>query len=929
MRRILVLVCVAAWFVFCATSVEATYPLTSDYLCEAGKTFLKQERYEEALDEFQKALIANPDSAVAKKYIDKIKTILALGQEAEVIPAAPRAASSTQNRTQVMKGALSQYVASQTAPLGASSKKTGPSQQETPTLPQEIPSGTVITLQEAQESRQQPLQIELGKSLVITGRAIQRYLVTETRVIDIVRKDADTLMVSSKDIGYTYLHVWDDSGRSTLEFLVVPRKPQMSREEEQARLAEERFDNFKFSYSLDWSSFESGRRLNTLKRSNYSFVHNLIFLGQTPYGNIDSTITVNRFTTRTELSHYTIGLTDGLIGDFKGFNVRGFDIFDLPPKFSNLVFAGTSLRGGLVSSPAFNNKLNYTVYYGRENTIPLGNLSPEVNKTRDAFVNGLNLNLVPTPQQNYNLNFVHGWGKDREANLNPYGYDASGEWKVGKWRLKQEAGYDSQTFAHLSNFRFADEKIDFTGEFRDISKKFTSITSDGWRQGERGGSLSASYRPSEKLDMYAFLDVYQDRLFPAKDNPERLNEDFNWSASYRFDNKTSARINYSLQNELGRISQYRYQNADIGLSRSIRFLRDIELSVNYFHQEYSNYSNPPSDYKNERLFASARLNLIGHLYYYANKEVNWLNEVFNDTHSLPNVFETGLDWSDQIGKGPFHATMRFTYRDEENTASELSFLSGEDYIEGYSELNYRPKPDLELYSSVRIRNVWADNPRVAKRYEANFNAGMRYLWDTGVSWQSSGDIEGYVFKDLNSDGIMDRNEAPVEGVTVWVGKARSVVTDIFGYYLFKSVKGKLARVSLDTDTLPDGYVLTVPAVQQTQLFNHQISRLDFGIASRSEISGFVFEDRNGDGVFGTGDVGVKGAEIVLDETRKTVTDASGRYSFVSVKPDEHLLQLNLETLPVYFIPKVPLAKKILLFEGATYYYNIPVKRNPD
>jgi hypothetical protein len=236
---------------------------------------------------------------------------------------------------------------------------------------------------------------------------------------------------------------------------------------------------------------------------------------------------------------------------------------------------------------------------------------------------------------------------------------------------------------------------------------------------------------------------------------------------------------------------------------------------------------------------------------------------------------------------------------------------------------------MELYGSLRVRNVWADNPRVDKRYEAYFNAGLRYLWDTGLSWQSSGDIEGYVFKDQNSDGIMDRNDAPVEGVEVWQGRNRSAVTDIFGYYQFKSVKGKRAQISLDTDSLPDGYVLTVPALQQTSVRNHQVSRLDFGITSRSEITGFVFDDRNGDGMLNTGDVGVRGVTLILNENKKTITDASGRYSFASVSPGDHLLQLDLSTLPVYFIPKVPLTKKIMLFEGATYYYNIPLKRNPD
>jgi hypothetical protein len=44
----------------------------ADYLCELGATFYSLGRYDEALSEFNKALLVDPDSAVAKKYINDI-----------------------------------------------------------------------------------------------------------------------------------------------------------------------------------------------------------------------------------------------------------------------------------------------------------------------------------------------------------------------------------------------------------------------------------------------------------------------------------------------------------------------------------------------------------------------------------------------------------------------------------------------------------------------------------------------------------------------------------------------------------------------------------------------------------------------------------------------------------------------------------------
>jgi hypothetical protein len=208
-----------------------------------------------------------------------------------------------------------------------------------------------------------------------------------------------------------------------------------------------------------------------------------------------------------------------------------------------------------------------------------------------------------------------------------------------------------------------------------------------------------------------------------------------------------------LQNDLGGLSQFRYQSSGLGLNKRFKFIKDISTHFNYYHQESTSFSSPSSNYINERIYAGLRFSLIGALSYYINKEINWLEERYTATNTRPNALETGVDWSSQIGKTPFFGSFRFTFRDEENTLADLSFLSGEDYIEGYTELTFRPTNDTEIYGSCRMRNVWADNPNVSKRIEASFNSGMRYLWDTGVHWESVGNIEGYIFKDLNSDGL--------------------------------------------------------------------------------------------------------------------------------------------------------------------------------
>jgi hypothetical protein len=378
---------------------------------------------------------------------------------------------------------------------------------------------------------------------------------------------------------------------------------------------------------------------------------------------------------------------------------------------------------------------------------------------------------------------------------------------------------------------------------------------------------------------------------------------------------------------LGRISQYRYQNASLGANRSFKlFSRNISTYFNYYHQESKAYSAPSSDYINDRFYSGIRFSLIGSLYYYLNEEIYWVQERYYGTWAHPKAMETGVDWSGQIFKTPLYGSFRFTYRDEEDAISNLSFLSGQDYIEGYAELSYRPTNDKEIYGSWRTRNSWADNPNVTKQIEMDFNAGMRYLWDTGVKWESVGNVEGYVFKDINSDGLRQRDDPPVEGVKVWLGKDKLQVTDLFGYYKFKGVRARKAYVTLDVSTLPRGFVLTVPVTQEVAIVHNRNARADFGIISRSEITGFVFEDVDGNGEYNKGDKGIQGIMLTLEDGSKAVTNNSGRYYFPNASTGEHTISLNLNSLPVYYLPEIAITKKISLFEGVTYNYNIPLKR---
>ncbi|MCX6565634.1 MAG: hypothetical protein NTW38_04310 [Candidatus Aminicenantes bacterium] len=95
------------------------------------------------------------------------------------------------------------------------------------------------------------------------------------------------------------------------------------------------------------------------------------------------------------------------------------------------------------------------------------------------------------------------------------------------------------------------------------------------------------------------------------------------------------------------------------------------------------------------------------------------------------------------------------------------------------------------------------------------------------------------------------------------------------------------------------------------------------------IDGFVFEDRNGDGIMGPGEKGLPGINLRLEDGSKTTTGSDGRYRFPLVAEGPHQLRLEENQIPaIYYLlspvrvdvmiqPRVTRQVSFLLISGAT------------
>lgn len=895
-------------FTLCQTPASA-YMLIPEYLCDLGAGYFRKGEYTEALNQFRHVLALEPKNPVALEYIRLIKEARSARTASPPVTASPATAVAP-------PAAPSSPPPSPAPPPGKLPGKKIAKQ------PAAIP---VIMLDAGIASLPMPITLPKGRTMTVRGLNIKRYLITQERVVTVARTGADEITVTALDLGYTYLHVWDERDRWTLEFLGTgPRPEGVPTVEDELLAANERDRDFKLRYSASWQSFESGPDIGSLNQSSYSWSHWIELAGPTPYGDIDAETAVNTLRSSTDMTYLSLGLTNGTYNGLQDLNAR---IVDFTPRVSNLAFSSTSLRGAYFNSRAFDKTVDYTAFWGKEGGGKYWGLSPGLSKVRDATIGGMQVDYMPEEKQLYSFSAFGAGGSDRDPALRDNGYDVRIKRGFDRWNYSYELGYDTREFANLFSTAWQAPGFGITTELRNTGKDFKTMTGTGWRAGETGALVTSHYRPVEALDLGGRIDVYRDRLFPNPDAPDRLNEDGALTASYRINPTTSLHGDYSLQNDLGKISPLRSLNTGGGINKSFGRNGRFSTYANYRHQESTYFSSHVNDFLNEKLLVGIRFPLINDLYYYYSHEYNWLTARYYRIRSNPWAMETGIDWNRQIFSSPFYGGLRAIYHNEEDTgASPVSFLSGEDYLEWSGEISWRPCPDFETYASGRLRASRPEDHDTPDRIDLSIYAGLRCTWDTGFHWDPVGAVEGYVFKDDDQDGLRGKDEAPVEGVKIRIGKDREAASDKDGYFYAQGIKGKKCAVAVNTATIPAGYVLTTPATRETGIRHAETERVDFGLASRTETSGIIFEDKNANKVFDAGDKLLKGIRVTLEDGKGAVTDGSGKYVFHKMRVGKHTLRLDMTSLPAEYLPETAVFTDFNLTEGAAYIYNIPCRK---
>ncbi|HWQ19359.1 MAG TPA: SdrD B-like domain-containing protein [Methanotrichaceae archaeon] len=203
-------------------------------------------------------------------------------------------------------------------------------------------------------------------------------------------------------------------------------------------------------------------------------------------------------------------------------------------------------------------------------------------------------------------------------------------------------------------------------------------------------------------------------------------------------------------------------------------------------------------------------------------------------------------------------------------------------------------------------------------------------WDAGLYRNAS--LGGFVWDDLNTNGIQDQGEPGISGVledlyrfdlnTGTYSKVPSNATGQNGSYSFTSlVPGKyyvifgkpadyvFSPASQGTDTTIDSDVCVITGqTGDIQLDSGQTNdTVDAGIYRLASIGDLVWNDANANGIQDSGEPGVPGVQVELFKSgaslESTATDCNGSYNFTGLTPGSYSLKFNLPSGYIFSPPE--------------------------
>ena len=197
------------------------------------------------------------------------------------------------------------------------------------------------------------------------------------------------------------------------------------------------------------------------------------------------------------------------------------------------------------------------------------------------------------------------------------------------------------------------------------------------------------------------------------------------------------------------------------------------------------------------------------------------------------------------------------------------------------------------------------------------------VFGSGVHFDPYGKVYGYVFNDANSNGLREHGEEGIPNVKIKVGD-KDVMTDNKGYFE-KGYSAKEVVVSPSGETIPAGFIFSTKDSLRVPISPTSGTQANFGVTAHSSVYGIVYVDKNSNAQPDQGDQFIAKIRVVLDGKEEQYTDNRGAYYFRNISVGKHTMIVDLDSLPIEFVPLTKLKNSFEVGQGATYVVHFPMR----
>lgn len=232
-----------------------------------------------------------------------------------------------------------------------------------------------------------------------------------------------------------------------------------------------------------------------------------------------------------------------------------------------------------------------------------------------------------------------------------------------------------------------------------------------------------------------------------------------------------------------------------------------------------------------------------------------------------------------------------------------------DMVGGSFGLSAQLPWNIQIYGDVRYDKTLNPQKEELKSngLQVNLRVTKKFTWGKrekiaglklGVETRGSGTVEGIVFNDINQNGIQDKGEEGIAGVTIRLEDGSTVKTDEKGYYRFSMVEVGSHLVTLDVKRIPAEYSIISSERVKVDIKLRETLRVNFQLIAVGRIEGRVINDINSNGKVDPGEKGSSDILVLLQPgNNNSYTDDDGKFIFENILPGEYILKLDPATLP--------------------------------